>query len=370
VEDSDGEEEEDRPLTPEEIARCTPPAPYPEALRNPVRRKNDATVEDILELFKQVKMNIPLVESLEQVPTYAKDFKNLVTKKRRSKNSISNELYLDQNVCSILMGLPKKRQDPGMLVVACTIGDSLIEGCLLDLGASVNILPYSLYLELGLEELQPFNKTLQLADKSDRVPKGIVEDVLIKVDEFYFPVDFVVLDMDPVDKVKRKIQVPLILGRPFLNTGNALINCRSGRMEISFGNKKAYLTVFKTPGKHNKGEDCYMLEQIDIQESTKGYMDKGEDKFEALPGRHLCPHRKKYSHNYLHNGMFQWFPDNLTPLLEEPDNIDSDLSLGSLDIRLNDKILKNDDQWLRLLMEIQNYEGAIGNEVLFFEEPP
>jgi hypothetical protein len=78
------------------------------------------------------------------------------------------------------------------------IGFGQIERALLDLGASVNLLPYSVYLQLGLEELKPTSMTLQLADRYVKIPRGIVEDVLIKVDKFYFPMDFIVLDIEPV----------------------------------------------------------------------------------------------------------------------------------------------------------------------------
>ena len=80
---------------------------------------------------------------------------------------------------------------------------------LLDLGASVNLLPYSVYKQLGLGELKPTSITLQLADRSVKIPRGIVEDVLIKVDKFYFPVDFIVLDTQPVENAHA--QIPIIL---------------------------------------------------------------------------------------------------------------------------------------------------------------
>jgi hypothetical protein len=115
----------------------------------------------------------------------------------------------------------------------------------LDLGASVNLLPYSVYLQLGLGELKPTTMTLQLADRSVKVPWGIVEDVLIKVDKFYFPLDFIVLDTEPVQVIGTEIpMIPMILGQPFLVTANALINCRSGVMKISFGNMTVELNIF------------------------------------------------------------------------------------------------------------------------------
>ena len=90
------------------------------------------------------------------------------------------------------------------------IGVSQIERTLLDLGASVNMLPNSIYVQFGLGELKPTSMTLQLADRLAKVPRGIMEDVLIKVDKFYFPVDFIVLDTKPVHNPGS--QIPVTLG--------------------------------------------------------------------------------------------------------------------------------------------------------------
>jgi hypothetical protein len=133
---------------------------------------------------------------------------------------------MTEQVSAILQcKLPLKYKDPGCPTITCMIGVSQIERALLDLGASVNLLPYSIYLQLGLGELKPTSMTLQLVDRSVKVPRGIVEDVLIKVDKFYFLVDFIVLDTEPVQVIGSEI--PVILGRPFLAMANALINCRS-----------------------------------------------------------------------------------------------------------------------------------------------
>jgi hypothetical protein len=75
--------------------------------------------------------------------------------------------------------------DPGCPIIACMIGDTKVERALLDLGTNVNLLPYSVYVQLGLGELKPTSVTLQLADRFVKVPRGIIEDVLIKVDKFY-----------------------------------------------------------------------------------------------------------------------------------------------------------------------------------------
>ena len=100
------------------------------------------------------------------------------------------------------------------------IGGTCVEKALLDLGTSVNLLPYSVYKQLGLGELNPTSITLSLADRSIKIPKGTMEDVLIQVDKLYYPVDFVVLDTEPVAMGTK--YVPIILRRPFLATSNAI----------------------------------------------------------------------------------------------------------------------------------------------------
>ena len=91
-------------------------------------------------------------------------------------------------------------------------------------------------------ELKPTNITLSLADRSVKIPKGIIEDVLVKVDNFYYPVDFVVLDTEPMEKSTH--QVPIILARPFLAIANAIVNCRNGVMQLTFGNMTLELNIF------------------------------------------------------------------------------------------------------------------------------
>ena len=146
-----------------------------------------------------------------------------------------------------------KYKDQGSPTISINIGGIYIQKVVLDLGASVNLLPYSLYKQLGLGELKPTNITLSLADRSVKIPKGIVEDVLVKVDKFYYPVDFVVLDTDPVAEGIN--QVPIILGRSFLATSNAIINCRNGVMQLTFGNMTLELNTFHLSNEDKPVED-------------------------------------------------------------------------------------------------------------------
>ena len=110
-----------------------------------------------------------------------------------------------------------------------------------------------MYKQLGLEEIKPTNITLSLANRLVKIPKGIVEDVLVKVDKFYYPVDFVVLDTEPIANGPN--HVPIILGRPFLATANAIINCRNGVMQLIFGNMTLELNIFHLSNKHKLVEN-------------------------------------------------------------------------------------------------------------------
>jgi len=115
----------------------------------------------------------------------------LCTTKRTT--NVPKKAFLASNVSSIISHIPAKYKDPGCPTIFIVIGDQTIHKALLDLGASVNLLPYSAYEKLGLGELKPTKTILQLADRSSRAPKGLVEDVLIKAGEFINLVDFVVL---------------------------------------------------------------------------------------------------------------------------------------------------------------------------------
>jgi hypothetical protein len=125
----------------------------------------------------------------------------------------------------------------------------------------VNLLPYSVYQRLGLEELKPTTVILQLADQSIKKPRGIVEDAIIKVDKFFFPVDFIVLDTEPVPHPERLI--PVILGRPFLATANACINCRTRVMEISFENMKVRMNIFNAFQHAPDQNECLFVDHIE-----------------------------------------------------------------------------------------------------------
>ena len=250
---------EEQSMGKEEVKiRISPP--FLQLLR---KKKNHVNQTEMLEVLRQVKVNIPLLDMIKQVPTYAKFLKDLCTVKKSL--NVNKKAFLTEQVSAIIENkTPVKYKDPGCPTISVNIGGISVEKELLDLGASVNLLPYSMYKQLGLGELKPTSITLSLADRSIKIPKGTIEDVLVQVDRFYYPVDFVVLDTEPVAVGPN--HVPIILGRPFLATSNAIINCRNGIMQLTFGNMTLELNIFHLGKRHmhSEGDD---FEEVCILET-------------------------------------------------------------------------------------------------------
>ena len=230
----------------------------------------------MLEVLRQVKVNIPLLDMIKQVPTYAKFLKDLCIVKRWL--NVDKKAFLTEQVSVIIQcKTPVKYKDPSCPTISVNIRGTCVEKALLDLSTSVNLLPYSMYKQLGLGELKPTSITLSLVDRSIKIPKGTVEDVLIQVDKFYYPVDFVVLDIELV-AVGANF-VPIILGRPFLATSNAIINCRNGVMQLTFGNITLELNIFHLSKKHmllvedGLEEVCIIDIILDEQADQQGMQD-------------------------------------------------------------------------------------------------
>ena len=225
-------------LLEEDTMKYRIPPPFPQALRG---KKKETQQAGILEVLRQVKVKIPLLDLINQVPAYAKFLKDLCTIKKGL--GIEKKAFLTEHVSALIQSkYPVKYKDPGSPTIPVNIGGNCINKALLDLGARVNLMPCSVYMQLGLGELKPTPITLSLADRSVKIPKGIVEDVLVKIDKFYYPVDFVVLDTEPSSNEPN--HVPIILGRPFLATANAIINCWNGLMQLTFGDITLELNIF------------------------------------------------------------------------------------------------------------------------------
>jgi len=176
---------------------------------------------------------------------------------------VKKKAFLTEKVSVILQNNNAlKYKDPGCPIISCFIGEHKIKKALLDLGTSVNLLPYSVFQSLNLGELKLTSVTLLLADRSVKVPRGIVEDVLVNIDKFIYLVDFIVLDTQPVEACN---SFPVILGCPFLATSKALINYRNGSMKLSFGNMTLEMNIFnicKQPGDDNDLQEVDFTEKL------------------------------------------------------------------------------------------------------------
>jgi hypothetical protein len=235
-----------------------PTLPFPHAMTK--QRKVNHNSE-IFETFKQVRINIPLLVTIKHVPFYAKFLKDLCTAKR--KLNVKKKSFLAEQVSVILQNNNAlKYKDPGCPSISCFIEEHKIKKALLDLGASVNLLPYLVFQSLNQGELKPTSVTLLLVDKSVKVPRGIVEDAVVQVDKFIYPVDFIVLDTQPIEACN---SILVILGCPFLATSNPLINCRNGLMKLSFENMTLEMNVFniyKQPGDDNDLQEVDFIEKL------------------------------------------------------------------------------------------------------------
>ncbi|XP_058759421.1 uncharacterized protein LOC131632708 [Vicia villosa] len=193
------------PTTKGKTSEQKPAVKLPFPTGNKKKGQHEKNFEKFLEMFKKLELNIPFLEELEQMPTYAKFMKDIIFKKRTTDR---DPIILTETCSAILEGMkiPVKKKDRGSVTIPCTIGDRSFKKALIDLGASVSLMPLSIYKRLGIGKVQDTRMTLQFANHSVKRPYGIVEDVLVKIDKFVFLVDFVILEM-PEDE-----EMPIIWG--------------------------------------------------------------------------------------------------------------------------------------------------------------
>ncbi|KAL5573532.1 hypothetical protein UlMin_023129 [Ulmus minor] len=246
-------------VVPQQIQQRKPPPPFPQRFQ---KQQQDKKFQKFLDVLKQLHINIPFVEALEQMPNYVKFMKDMLMKKRRFGEFETVALTRE---CSAALQskLPPKLQDPGSFTIPCSIGGQYCGKALCDLGASINLMPMSIFKTLGIGEARPTTVSLQLADRSIAQPEGKIEDVLVKVDKFIFPVDFIILDFEA------DMEVPIILGRPFLATGRALIDVHNGELTMRVQDEKITFNVFQAMKFPNEVEECSALSLVDSLVSEK-----------------------------------------------------------------------------------------------------
>ncbi|GJU64707.1 reverse transcriptase domain-containing protein [Tanacetum coccineum] len=233
--------------------------PYP-SRRNDERRREKANdqIEKFYEIFKDLSFEISLTDALILMPKFASTLKALI----RNKEKLSEMARTPLNEhCSavILNKLPEKLGDPDKFLIPCDFPG--MDECLAlaDLGASINLMPLSVWEKLSLPELTPTCMTLELADRSITQPIGIAEDVYVKVGKFQFPADFVVVDFDADPRV------PLILRRSFLKTGRALIDVYKGELTLRVGKEAITFNLDQT-SRYSSNYNDNSVNRIDVIE--------------------------------------------------------------------------------------------------------
>ncbi|GJT90910.1 reverse transcriptase domain-containing protein, partial [Tanacetum coccineum] len=211
-----------------------PHIPYPSRMNQEKQiEKDEVQILKFWQMFKQLHINITLANDLILIPKYQKMLKSLLSNKEKLLELANTPL--NEN-CStvILKKLTKKLGDPGKFLIPCS---KLKCKALADLGASINLMPLSVWKKLGLPELIPTQMTLELTNREIFTLVGIARDVFVPIGKFTFPADFVIIDY------KSDPRVPLILGRPFLRTVPALIDVYGEEMILCDDNERLILNM-------------------------------------------------------------------------------------------------------------------------------
>ncbi|KAL0404366.1 UNVERIFIED_CONTAM: hypothetical protein Sradi_2077400 [Sesamum radiatum] len=233
-----------------------------------------------------------------QMGHLSQDCKEVISNKRKWEGG--ETVKLNEECSAVLQNkLPPKLKDPGSFSIPCTIGNTNFDKVLCDLGASVNLMPYSIFDKLGMHELTPTIITLQLADRNIKYPRGIVEDVLVKVGKFIIPVDFIVLDME------EDVNMPLILERPFLVTRRALIDVQKGQLTLRVNDEHVVFNVFK-PMKylHKNEHDICAIKSINSSNGNnlQGMKEEHKEAKNFVDAGH-GPNRKKRWRNQAYENV-------------------------------------------------------------------
>ncbi|GKC29079.1 reverse transcriptase domain-containing protein, partial [Tanacetum coccineum] len=249
-----------------------PHIPYPSRMNQEKQKeKDEVQIHKFWHMFKQLHINISLADALILIPKYQKMLKSLLSNKEKLIELANTPL--NEN-CSavILKKLPEKLGDPGKFLIPCGFSELKCKA-LADLGASINLMPLSVWKKLGLPELISTQMTLELANRDICTPKEIARDVFIPVGKFTFPADFVIVDYESDPRV------PLILGRPFLRTARALIDVHGEEMILWDGNERLILNMRHDTSSYSNEPHQESINMIDIFNVL--YEEYHEDLFET-----------------------------------------------------------------------------------------
>nr|GEV52752.1 reverse transcriptase domain-containing protein [Tanacetum cinerariifolium] len=234
-----------------------PNIPYPSRLNDQkLCEKATNKMEKFFQIFQDLHFDISFAEALLLMPKFASTIKSLL--KNKDKLFELDNISLNENCSAMLLKkLFEKLRDPNKFLIPCDFLGMDVCHALADLNASINLMPLSIWKKLSLPELTPTRMTLELADRSITHPKGVVEDVFVKVGKFHFLTDFVVVyfEADP--------RVPLILGRSFLRTGRALIDVYGEEITLRVNDEAVTFNLNQTT-RYSSTYDDLSVNRIDI----------------------------------------------------------------------------------------------------------
>ena len=212
-----------------------PIPPYPNRLK-PKTKKLEELDKEILNTFKKIKINIPLLDVVRQIPKYAKFLKELCTNRRCVRdNEVVN---LGRNVSSLIkrpIEIPQKCKDPSMFSIPCVIGSTKFDSAMLDLGASINVIPLSVFTFLHLGPLKTTGVVIQLANRSTVNRACVLEDVFVRADKLIFLADFYILDMKDDEWMS---STTIIMERSFMMTTHTKIDVHAWSLTMEIGDEK------------------------------------------------------------------------------------------------------------------------------------
>ncbi|XP_071909585.1 uncharacterized protein [Coffea arabica] len=238
--------------------------------------------KELLDVFQKVEINIPLLDAIKQIPKYVKFLKDLCIHKRKLRGD--ERVAVGENVSAMLQRkLPPKCGDPGMFTIPCKIGNIPIRKVMLDLGASINVMPKTIFASLNLGPLKETAIIIQLTDHTNAYPEGLVEDVLVQVNELVFPTDFYILDMGDEKSINPS---PILLGRPFLSTARTKIDVNEGTLSMEFDGETVNFNIFEAMKYPEESNSVFALSVIEpfVQETFE--LD-GKDALEVALIKHL-----------------------------------------------------------------------------------
>ncbi|GJZ73677.1 reverse transcriptase domain-containing protein [Tanacetum coccineum] len=210
---------------------------------------------------------------------YGKFLKELIRNKHKIEQ-IFAAFQSDESSAIIQNKVPPKLEDPESFLIPCNF-KTFSCNALADLGASINLMPYSLYAKLSLEPLKPTKMSVRLADKSFQYPVGIAENMLVEVGKFTFPADFIILEMEEDNKVS------LILRRSFLHTANAIIRVKPKQLNLGVGTERMIFNIDSVM-KHSYSNDdtCFNIDVINeiLEEDFDALLDEGSKILHSIEG--------------------------------------------------------------------------------------